>query len=187
MKKFFTLFLLTLLVSACATLNTEYKGNDRGYVVMSFLISNHDAAGDYVISYENEEGESGRFFYRKDGAWGSSERDFDDNNFNGRVELYSLKAGTYKITKYEQMHGTLTFRYEDFTPYTFEVLPEQAVYLGELREILGVTGLAKVNDAQDRDIGIAKKKGLPESITVHKSLMNDSMLKLKGSTFIKIQ
>ncbi|AOT08314.1 hypothetical protein S4054249_10860 [Pseudoalteromonas luteoviolacea] len=175
-----------LLVSGCATLNTQYQGDDSGYAVMSFYIKNHNFAGDYVV-YENEKGESGRFYYRKDAAWGRSERDFDDESYNGRVELHQLKAGKYMITKYEQIQGARTFEYEDFEPYSFEIKKNEATYLGELTEYIDGIGRLKVVDKFERDTQIAKQKGLPENIMINKQLMNESMLKLGGSRYIQIQ
>ena len=42
-------------------------------------------------------------------------------------------------------------------------------------------------DKFDRDIKIAKEKGLPENIVINKQLMNDSMLKIEGSRYFKVQ
>lgn len=140
MKKLVTSIFAMLLISGCATLNTQYQGDDSGFAVMSFYIKNHNFAGDYVVIYENDRGESGRFYYRKDAAWESSERDFDDENFNGGVELHQLKAGKYLITKYEQIQGARTFHYKDFEPYSFEVKKNKAAYLGELTELIGGSG-----------------------------------------------
>jgi len=187
MKKIMIILFTVLCVSGCATLNTEYEGSDKGYAVMSFYIDNHNFAGDYIVKYENSQGESGRFYYRKDAAWGKSERDFDDEKFNGRVEIHKLKAGTYTITEFQDIQGAKTFHYEDFEPYTFQVKPNQAVYLGELYEPIGGTGFLKVMNKLERDLSVAKTKGLPQSLKVDLSLMSNRMLKIKGSTFIKVQ
>lgn len=186
MKKFIISIFTMCLLSGCATLNTQYQGDDSGFVIMSFYIKNHNFAGDYVVTYENDKGESGRFYYRKDGAWGSSERDFDDASYNGRVELYKLKAGKYLITKYEQIQGAHTYYYHDFEPYSFDIKKNEATYLGELTEQVGGSGMLKVKDKFERDVNVAKQKGLPENINIKKQLMNESMLKVKSSVYFKV-
>ncbi|NUZ09661.1 membrane lipoprotein lipid attachment site-containing protein [Pseudoalteromonas sp. McH1-7] len=187
MKKFIISIFAMFLLSGCVTLNTQYQGDDSGFAIMSFYIKNHNFAGDYVVIYENDKGESGRFYYRKDAAWGRSERDFDDASYNGRVELHQLKAGKYLITKYEQIQGARTFHYADFEPYSFEVKKNEATYLGELTEPVGGSGMLQVKDKFERDVSIAKQKGLPENIKTEKQLMNESMLKVKGSRYFKVQ
>ncbi len=185
MKKVFSLLGLMLLTGCVITSDLTYEGEDKGFAFMSYMIANSDYAGDYKLYFENEKGQTSSFFYRKDGAWGKSERDFDSGAFNGAVLYQKLKPGKYKLTKFEIERGTQTIHFS-MQPFDFVVASGKATYLGELKEKFGGTGYMEFSNELSRDFQLLEKKVDAKGLATIIEVPNKDLVMAKKMTEVKL-
>ncbi|RYV02158.1 hypothetical protein SOPP22_11380 [Shewanella sp. OPT22] len=185
MKKILSLICLLFLSGCVITSDLTYEGHDKGYIFMSYMIADSHYAGDYKLYFENEQGQTSLFFYRKAGAWGKTKRDFDSDNFNGAVLYHKLKPGKYKLTKFEIERGNQKIHFA-ISPFDFNVYDNKATYLGELKEFVGGTGFMEFNNQQKRDEKLVKEKLNISNLIVIPEVPSKHLLKPKKLTEVKL-
>ena len=175
-------FLLTLVLAACNSIPTDYKGSDAGTVLVGIgVVKGGYPYSSFALLFRSTDewkGDpalvpSGRFVFHAMSFFGENKPDYDSPDEFGVVIASRLRPGNYEVFNFDVFFngGMVQSNFKSRQPISipFAVRPGEAVYLGnyQARSRMGknVFGLSvpagavfAVEDRMDQAVGIAKKK-----------------------------
>lgn len=164
---------------------TTYDGGDKGYVVASIIAEDLDTDVIFSISYRNKEKNlnAATFNYVQRSLWSiysASDRDFDNPDYNGIVEIHTLPPGNYEVYSYQYVYD----QNRKISPlkkfaYDFTVTSGEITYLGEYKAS-GLWGddccLYHVKNKVHRDIPLALTKAKIGELKVNEMVPDTNYL-----------
>ena len=159
MKKMVLLFICVVITSCVHFVDTNYQGEDRGYLVLSMLASKMTNYMYFDLYYKNENGDRATIKYRtKVGKYSKPEKDYDTDEFYGVVKINNLIPGQYELFSYSILNagGVLNWYPKKDFSYKFEIEPNKITYIGQYR--LYTDGAHSVHDNEQRDMEVAEAK-----------------------------
>lgn len=167
--KLIIIIVIAFLICSCSGTPkvSEYEGADKGFVVASIISADLDTDVIFSISYRNKDKNlnASTFNYVQRSVWSiysASDRDFDNPDYNGIVEIHSLPPGNYEIYSYQYIYD----QNRKISPlkrfvYDFTVRAGEITYLGEFKAS-GLWGddccVYHVKNKVQRDIPLALTK-----------------------------
>lgn len=173
MKKFIfpILFINFSIITGCTTLRIDYKGPDKGMVILTLTANKEDSAiKDYTLRIRRKDkSATGGVIYLPHGIFAQTPCDFERVAYHGFVKVLKLEPGEYEVFNFVLMSrsGLLYTANKDFSA-PFVVKAGETIYIGEYwfasikeKDFLGMTSLrfyVTLSDRSERDIPLAIKK-----------------------------
>jgi len=170
------IFISTVILSltSCTALKDRlaiYNAPNQGYLVLSQSATKDTIYGLYTLKVRYKDDEEFTINYLQNNMFKPDNRDFNDNNSNGKVSIFNLPPGKYKIFSYvvAQQGNGLSWFPKDEISIPFEIKTNEITYLGEYlaikqtgKNLFGHTipwgAIIKVENQFERDMSIAKKR-----------------------------
>jgi len=172
MKKFIfsILFICLSVLTGCSTLRVDYKGPDKGMVILTLTGNKEDPITDYVLRLrKKDKSASGGVFYLPHSIFRRNPRDFEEATYHGSVTVLKLEPSEYEVFNFiaSKASGIFYTAKEDFSA-PFVVKEGEVIYIGEywFASIKGTDFLGMrtwkfyitLADKSVRDIPLAMKK-----------------------------
>ena len=172
MKRFvFSALSICLIVfSGCATLQIDYKGPDKGIVILTLTANKEDPIQTYALRIrKKDKSATGGVSYVPHNLFRPTPCDFEERYYHGFVKVLKLEPGEYEVFNFVlgTRSGIIYTAKEDFSA-PFTVKEGETIYIGEYwfastkkKDFLGQTSLrfyVTLSDRGGRDIPIAIKK-----------------------------
>lgn len=164
------LFVYFSIFTGCNTLQINYKGSDKGLVILTLTANKEDPIQDYTLRIrKKDKSATGGFGYVPHNLFRPTPCDFEERYYHGFVKVLKLEPGEYEVFNFVlgTRSGIIYTAKEDFSA-PFTVKEGETIYIGEYwfasikkKDFLGQTSrrfYITISDRGGRDIPIAIKK-----------------------------
>lgn len=178
------ILILCGLISICGCAGSknfiprDYKGDDAGYVILSLGASTETKYQSYALLIRKiDKSAETLIMYLPDNMFGSTKKDFVDDDSHGFVSVRRFPQGEYEIYNFDIFSnlGLIQTHYKAKNDFSipFSVETGKTIYLGEYIAFTVAKGLFGtstggavfiITDEQQRDLDFIKKNDLNISI-----------------------
>ncbi len=164
------LFVCFSILTGCNTLQINYKGSNKGQVILSLTANKENPIQTYTLRIrKRDKSATGGFGYVPHNLFRPTPCDFEERYYHGFVKVLKLEPGEYEVFNFVLGTGSgiIYTAKEDFSA-PFTVKERETIYIGEywFTPIKGTSFLGfrkwefyvALSDRGGRDIPIAIKK-----------------------------